>query len=157
MVYFIADGPVENLTTGKRYDYIQHAINDANPGDEIVVSEGIYHENINFKGKSLMVRSINPDDSAVVAKTIINGSNQGPVVTFANGENRSCLLTGFTITNGNKGIYYSGVCATITNCNIIENGDAGIKAQGTLGRSGPTIVNCTIAGNKGPQDYRRRL
>ncbi|MGD8500440.1 MAG: choice-of-anchor Q domain-containing protein, partial [Phycisphaerales bacterium] len=50
--YSAADGPVENLTTGGKYDYIQHAIVSASAGDRIVVDEGIYHESINFKGKN---------------------------------------------------------------------------------------------------------
>lgn len=44
---------IENLTKGKIYGSIHHAINNANPGDEIVVGPGVcqYLENINLKGK----------------------------------------------------------------------------------------------------------
>jgi len=148
---------IKNLTTGETYDHIQTAIDDAASDDEIVVSPDnyLYPENIDFKGKNLILRSTEPDDPAIVARTIINGGNQRPVVTFANGEDASCLLTGFTITNGNSGIYCSGVCPTITNCNIIENEGVGIEAQGTLGRSSATIINCTIAGNRGAGIYAR--
>ena len=38
------NGPVENRVTGTRYAHIRHAVNDANVGDEIVVSAGIYRE-----------------------------------------------------------------------------------------------------------------
>jgi hypothetical protein len=37
------------------YTTIQEAINAAGPGDEVVVSDGIYNENINFIGKAITV------------------------------------------------------------------------------------------------------
>jgi len=149
-------GLIKNSTTGQTYDYIQTAIDDANTGDEIVVGPGHYfYPDIDFKGKNLTIRSTDPEDLAVMARTILNGDNQGPVVTFSTGENVSCVLAGCTITNGNKGIYCSGVCPTITNCAIIGNTGVGIESLGTLGRDSPTIINCTIAGNKGVGIYAR--
>ncbi|MHC4659222.1 MAG: right-handed parallel beta-helix repeat-containing protein [Planctomycetota bacterium] len=148
------DGPVENLNTGKRYDYIQYAIYDANSGDEIVVSEGVYNENLNFHGKNLTVRSTDPEDQAVMAATVIDGGYRGPVVTFASGEEQSCLLRGFTITGGyksddNKGgiscIDLGRTGPTISNCVITTNTGPGIYSN----NSSPTIVKCTIIGNEG--------
>jgi len=139
---------IENLTTGKRYTCTQAAIDDALNGDEIVVREGIHHENIDFKGKSLTVRSTNPSDSAIVAATVINGGNQGSVVTFSAGEDANSILAGFTITGGNTGIYCFGSSPTITNCTIAENTDAalggGIYMEGS---SSPTLTNCNIINN----------
>lgn len=82
------------------YPTIQSAINDALPGDVIVVAEGIYKENINFQGKDLVVRSTDPEDPSVVANTVIDGDHKGTVVTFANSESRDAVLNGFTITGG---------------------------------------------------------
>jgi parallel beta-helix repeat protein len=87
------------------YSSIQSAINDANDGDTIVVSAGTYQENINFLGKAITVRSVDPNDPNVVAATIIDGSNPvdpniGSVVTFNNGEDTNSVLSGFTITGG---------------------------------------------------------
>jgi hypothetical protein len=45
---FILSLPIENITTGKRYGYIQEAINEAMPSDQIIVGEGIYNEKIIF-------------------------------------------------------------------------------------------------------------
>jgi len=87
------------------YTSIQSAIGDANDGDTVVVSPGTYPENIDFLGKSITVRSVEPDDPNMVAATIIDGSNPsdsnyGSAVTFKNGEDNSSVLTGFTITGG---------------------------------------------------------
>ncbi len=87
------------------YSSIQSAINDANDGDTIVVSAGTYQENINFLGKAITVRSVDPNDPNMVAATIIDGSNPvdpniGSVVTFNNGEDTNSVLSGFTITEG---------------------------------------------------------
>lgn len=149
------NGPIENITAGKRYDYIRFAINDANAGDELVASEGTYYENIDFRGKNLIVRSTNPQDSNVVASTIIRGSSFGPVVTFADGEDSNCLLSGFTITDGNTGIYCDGASPTITNCVVAGNVGAGIETH--LG-AGPSVTNCIIAenGTEGIYAYRNR-
>jgi len=139
---------IENASMWKTYSSIQNAINDAHPGDEIVVSPGIceYLENIDFKGKNLTVRSTDPNDSAVVAATVINGGNLGSAVTFSNAEDANCVLAGFTITSANKGIYCSGASPTIINCNITANAGAGIELYNG---SNPTIANCCIAANAG--------
>jgi parallel beta-helix repeat protein len=92
------------VPTGQ-YPTIQSAINAAGNGDVVIVSPATYYENINFCGKAITVRSVNPDDPNVVAATVINGShpadpNIGSVVTFASGEDTNSVLSGFTITGG---------------------------------------------------------
>jgi parallel beta-helix repeat protein len=84
---------------------IQSAINGAATGDTIVVSTGTYYENIDFKGKSITVRSTDPNDPNVIASTIINGSNPldpnfGSTILFRSGEDHNSVLSGFTITGG---------------------------------------------------------
>jgi len=138
------DGPVQNLTTGKYYDFIQHAIVAGQAGDMIVAGEGIYRESINFKGKKLTVSSVNPDDPAVVAATVINGS--GRVVTFSGGEDANSILSGFTITGGYNGIYCTEAAPAITNCTITGNTNAGIKLYSN---GNPAITGCNIVANSG--------
>ncbi len=141
---------IENASIWKTYSSIQNAINDAHPGDEIVVSLGIcqYIENIDFKGKNLTVRSTDPNDPAIVAATVINGGNQGSVVTFSGSEDANCVLAGLTITGGKRGIYCSGASPTITNCTIAGNGNADMGAGMYIkDGSSPTLVNCTFSKN----------
>jgi parallel beta-helix repeat protein len=134
--------PVENLITGAKYGYLQDAIDDADPGDELVAGEGIYREDIDFKGRSLIVRSANPDDPAVVAATVIECSGQA--VTFSGGEDAACLLSGFTITGTTHGVYCFGASPTITKCSIVGNAAAGIELHNG---SNPTLTNCEIVLN----------
>jgi len=138
------DGRVQNTTAGKRYDCIRYAIAEANPGDQIVASPGIYHESISFGGKNLIVRSLDPNDPKVVAATAINAS--ATAVAFSGGENISCVLAGFTITDANTAIYASGASPTITNCKIVANQGSGIKLRESCN---PTVTNCIIANNAG--------
>jgi len=139
--------PVENLSIGKKYGYLQDAINEAYPGDQIIVNPGIYNENINFIGKNLILRSIDPNDPAIVAATIIEGDTQDSVVSLTNGEGTDCMLAGFTILGGSTGIYCSGTTPTIAHCNIDESKGAGIKLWES---SHPAIVHCRITGHSGP-------
>jgi hypothetical protein len=163
---FILSKPVENLSTGKRYGYIQHAIDDANSGDKIVAGPGAYHETIDFGGKNLTLRSVNPQDPAVVAATVIDGGRRGPVVTFESGERFSCMLRGFTIEGaavskdnadgdtpppddmgtGGGAIACFDLFRTgpvISDCVVTGSDCAGLYCY----RSGPTVINCTFAGN----------
>ena len=143
--YATESGPVENLTTGEHYDYIQHAIVRGQAGDKIVVAEGTYHEDINFIGRNLTLSSTDPDNPDVVAATIIDGG--GRAVTFANGEDAGCVLSGFTITGGSRGIYgTNNVFPTIDKCTITGNTGAGIELYSG---GNPTLTNCTIIANGG--------
>jgi len=138
------DGSVQNLTTGKYYDYIQHAIAAGQAGDTIIAGEGIYRERINFKGKKLTVSSANPDDPAVVAATVI--SDSGRVVTFSGGEDTNSILSGFTITGGSNGIYCTEGSPVIADCIITGNTNAGIRLYSN---GNPVITNCSIVANSG--------
>jgi parallel beta-helix repeat protein len=142
--FAVADGPVENLNTGLKYDYIRHAVSEAAPGDCIVVGQGVYVENISFNGKSITLTSIDPNDPDVVANTIIDGDNH--TVTFAGGEDANCVLTGFTITDANTAVYCSDASPKIISCVITGNEGAGIEIQND---ANPTIMNCEIIRNDG--------
>ncbi|MBW7992180.1 MAG: hypothetical protein FVQ84_19490 [Planctomycetes bacterium] len=139
---------IENVNTGRKYNSIQRAIDNAGAGEEIVVGPGIYQyfEDIDFKGKALTLRSTDPNDPFVVAATVINGTGHGPVVTFSGDEEPNSVLAGFTITGGNAGIYCSAASPAVTFCNIVGNIGAGIELHNG---SNPAITHCDIVSNTG--------
>ena len=141
------DGPVRNTANSKRYDRIRHAISEAQSGEKIIVGPGVYQEDINFKGRNLTLSSSDPRDPAVVAATVLSGAAGAQAVTFAAGEDESCVLSGLTITGADTGIYCSGSSPTVTDCVITGNQAAGIQMYEG---SNPTITNCRIALNAGP-------
>ncbi len=78
------------------FETIQAAINESEDSDTVLVQPGEYIENINFEGKDIVVMG-NPDDPSEV---VIDGDENGSVVTFENEESHEAVLTGFTIKNG---------------------------------------------------------
>ncbi len=112
------------------YSTIQAAIDASSNGDTVVVLPGTYKENIDFKGKLIMLCSTDPTDSNVVSSTIIDGNDNGTVVTITSGETSETLLLGFTITGGNAGTEDGGgiIIANSSNPvikhNIIRNNTA---------------------------------
>ncbi len=132
---------------------IQAGIDAAQDGDTVVVMEGIYLENIEFNGKNIILRSMNPSDPACVAKTIIDGNQAGSVVTFAGTENETCVLAGLTIRNGDADLG-GGICggrdsnythATVHN-NVITANSA-MMGGGVSGCAGEIRENTISANN----------
>jgi hypothetical protein len=144
--YAAADYGIENLTTGRTYNNIQLAVNDANDGDTIVVNPGVYHESVSFIYRNLTLRSKDPNDPNVIAATVINIEDlyQGPVITLSGSINEGCLLDGLTITGGRVGISCQGASPTIRNCLIESNGPNAIEFW--EGYEPPTIIDCNITG-----------
>lgn len=140
--FVVADGPVMNVTKRTRYNYIRHAVQDANEGDSIELSPGIYREAVSFSGKALGIRSKDPGDPNVVAATIIEGGAEA--VSFVNGEDANSVLAGLTIRGATRGIYCHAAAPRILNCRMEGNTEAGVKLAGG---SDPTIETCIIAGN----------
>jgi len=89
------------------YLKIQEAIDAANLRDTVLVDKGIYFENLNFKGKSIVLASsyVYSGLFTDIAETIIDGSSptnpdSASCITFCSGEGSSAVLEGFTIRKG---------------------------------------------------------
>ena len=131
------------------YPTIQAAIDASVDRDIIIVAEGTYYENIRFNGNDIKVTSIDPYDPNVVVLTVIDGSDLNSTVIFLGAEPESCILTGFTITNGSAenggGINGKGTLATITNC-IIDGNNASNGGGGIYNIDG-LVENCILKNN----------
>ena len=115
----ITVGPAGDCTT------IQEAVNAANEGDEVVVSPGVYVENVLMTGRNITLRSTDPDNASVVETTIIDGNQAGTTLTLEGSETEDCVVEGLTIRNGLDpdvgGVQGNYSMATIRYNRIIEN------------------------------------
>jgi hypothetical protein len=82
-------------------DALITAVNNAENGDTLVVAAGTYHGGINFAGKQIQLYGVNPDDSNITQKVIIDCSGGTSGFRFSGGENSDTVINGFTIINGN--------------------------------------------------------
>ncbi len=173
---------VVNTTSGVKYSTIQAAIDAASNADDIVVFPGTYNETIDFSGKDITLRSVDPNHPFIVETTIIDCDCPSPaedqnVVSFISGESNAALLAGFTIqgaknqvNTGTPGSLGGGIridassSPTIKNCIIKDNeiitGNADNQDGGGIfvgSNCFPIIQNCKIlnntAGNRGGGIY----
>jgi hypothetical protein len=116
---------------------IQEAIDASSDGDTIIVSPGIYEENILFKGKNITLRSEEPTSPPVVCRTIIDGLFEGSVAVFSGSEVSTCTLAGFTIRHGyttsGAGIKGNGTNASILFNLIVRNSSSIMISSGVGG------------------------
>lgn len=158
-----AGGTVFATTINVPADYptIQAAINAAVSGDVVVVAQGTYPENIDFRGKAITVQSTTPTSATVVATTIIDANHVGSVATFKTGEGSSSVLSGFTLRNGSGtedahgivvggGVYCSNSSPKIMHNTIRAN--AASRGGGIYcGACSPSLTANTISSNSASQ------
>lgn len=123
------------LNTGTAFATIQMAIEQAVNGNTILVYPGVYHEQINFLGKAITVRSI--EEPAVLEAP---GSF---AVSFYMGEGPNSILKNFVIRNSYMGIFIAHGSPTLSNLTIVDN-KSGIEAYAD---SEPDISNCIFWNN----------
>lgn len=130
---------------------IQAGINTALDGDTVLVQPGTYLENINFEGKNIVLGSLflMTRDTNYISQTVIDGNHSGSVVIFANGEDSTATLIGFTIINGHA-TYGGGVSIssqsspTIQYLDILDSERVGVYCA----YSNPKFLNVRVEGNK---------
>ncbi len=122
------------------YTTIQAAIDGALDWDTILVAPGTYSGDVDFLGKSIVMRS-----EAGAAFTILQSSE----VHFTSGEDTTSIIDGFGITGRVHGIYISQSSPIVMNCDVSQcswDGDGGgIFVQ----ESRAKIRNNSIHDNKG--------
>lgn len=115
---------------GSPFRTIQRAIDCARAGDTVLVDRGLYRENISLYQKDRLVvasRFIFDQDESTVGSTIIEGRDEGWVVTI--GRSEKVTLCGFTVQNGRG-----------------RNGSHGGGIYSF--NSSPTIFNNVVTGNQ---------
>jgi predicted outer membrane repeat protein len=144
------------------YNNIQAGIDAVSSSGTVLVSNGTYLENINFIGKGIKLGSLymTTGDDSHISSTIIDGNQNGSVVSFINNEDTSSVLTGFTIQNGSGtlidaieshggGIYCKSASPYLKNLNIIENSATHLGGGIYCSLSAnPIISDIIISGNK---------
>jgi hypothetical protein len=128
------------------YSAIQQGIDASATGDTVLVAQGEYFENINFKGRNIAVCSnyVFSGDTQDIENTIINGSNPvdpdtASCVLIVSGENSSAVLQGFTLTGGSGTLWED------------EHGPGQFYTEGggiLIQASSPVIKNNIISGNE---------
>lgn len=144
---------------------IQEAIDVAQINDTILVSPGVYYENINFLGKQIFVTSnfLFSNDTADINNTIIDGSNDGSVVVFDSWVNNNTILNGFSIRNGKAngsypnyfggGIKCHQASPTLTNLKVYNNETIGGGGGGIIClHSNAVLKNIEVFGNSAGTD-----
>ena len=146
---------------------IQDAVDASGPGDEIIVTNGIYATGGRLVGeqtnrvvvdKALTLRSVNGPEVTVIAGYKVPGDDHGfgdaaiRCVYLTNGA----VLSGFTLTNGatapggdGGGLRGPSTNAVAVNC-IFRNNSAYSLGGGACFA---TLNNCTLTSNEAPNSY----
>ncbi|MCL6583856.1 MAG: right-handed parallel beta-helix repeat-containing protein [bacterium] len=148
----------KEFKVANEYQTIQSAIAAASDGDVIIIQPGIYQEQIDFLGKGITVKSIDPNDPDTIASTIIDGGKAGSVVTFSWGEGKNSVLSGVTIRNGQPrqpfskggGIFCQSSSPLIKKC-VIRSNSAPFGGGIYCLEASPIVANCIIVENTGSE------
>ncbi|CAN5361098.1 hypothetical protein BH11BAC1_BH11BAC1_15000 [soil metagenome] len=166
------------ITVPAQYPTIQAAILASSNGDTVAVSPGTYFENINFRGKSIVLTSLFylTSDTTYISNTIINGSapvypDTASCIILNSFEDSTTVIQGFTITGGagtkwfdihGAGTFREGggilteFSSPLIQFNIIKdnlvNNTVGVSSTGggaiRCGDGNPIIRNNTICNNQ---------
>ncbi len=145
---------------------IQEAVDAAEPGDEILVNNGVYATggravngtmtNRVAVTKAVTVRSVNGPSETHIVGYQVPGTRNGPAAVRCVFLTNGALLAGFTLTNGatqtsansytnqsGGGVWSEGFSAVLSNCVLTGNS---AYSQGA-GAFGGTLNNCVLTSN----------
>jgi hypothetical protein len=136
---------------------VQDALDAVIEGDTVEILPGLYtgigNYNLDPNGKSITIRSSEPNNADIVESTIIDPNFAGRGFYFQSGEDANCIVLGLTIRNayfngdgGAIGCFGSG--PTIKNCVISNNHSRFGGGVGIINGGSPNLINCTIVGNE---------
>ena len=139
------------LLVPSAYDYIQDAIDAAEPGQTVWVADGTYsgigNRGLDLGGKAISVRSENGPQACT-----INGRGRNYAFVFRSGEGHDAVIEGFTVTDCGGSIFGGAVqclfsSPTIADCvfrdNMVDHYGGAIYCL----HAQPAIRNCTFTGN----------
>lgn len=158
--YQAGRNPFRVLKVPQQYNKIQSAIDAASPGDIILISPGVYYENLRISNitQGVALQGINRNTC------IIDGKRQGRAIDFSPSA-LPCRISGLTIRNGSLASWgemgagiriVTGTDVEISNCiiahnEITYNGDTGsgggIYCASSSGRPLIEIKNNLISDN----------
>ena len=134
---------------------IQDAVNAANPGDQVLVTNGVYQNgggggNCVMVNRPITVQSVNGPAVTIIKGYQVPGTTNGTGAIRCVYLNNGTTLSGFTLTNGatqkygyGGGVYCQATNCVVTNCVLIGNA----AYDGGGGGYSGTLVNCILAGN----------
>jgi hypothetical protein len=132
---------------------IGYALDQAGEGDTILVAQGVYTENL------VITRTVTLEGAYKSAgwsrclgryTTTIDGNQSGAVitVTLESTHTTTTVIDGFTITNGDRGVFIELSAVAIRNSKIVHNHNTSWGAAGmVIDHSFVTITNTLIADN----------
>ena len=134
---------------------IQDAAIYSADNDHIVIEPGIYtgygNHNISLYRKKITIRSVQPNNSAIVAATIIDCQHNDRAFIIADQETHETIISGITIINGASddggAIYCDNSNPTITGCVFTNCNASNWGGAIFLKDSSAIIQKCKFSGN----------
>jgi outer membrane protein assembly factor BamB len=140
------------------YPTIQDAIDNSENTDTVLINPGTYYENITLDGKNIVLGSLYlaNKDTSYISSTIIDGGENGTVITLGDNLDSTSVLTGFTIQNGlaKYGAGIVGEYADPTLRNLIIKSNIASEAGGGvyLTQSNSKIIDVLFKNNTAGDD-----
>ena len=146
------DAPLENtpalLEVPSDYNTIAEALAASCDGDTLVIAPGTYQESELFVGsRAIGIRSWAPEDSAIVAATVIKGEHpEERILVFENAATPA-LVAGITISGSGQGLSCDKASPSIRRCRIVNNIVSSFDGSIYCHTCTPSFTDCLIAGN----------